>query len=272
MRDQVSANSARREPPVQVLEKAGTLLDRLAEQGELSAARLAELVGEPRSTVYRLLGSLRRLDMVEPGTRRGSYRLGMKLLRLGSAVVARFDERQAALPVMERIHEETGETVFLCVRRGREAVCIERLDGRRVQSLALQLGGSLPLHAGAAPRVLLAHEPVDVWEEYIGKGPLAAFTANTPTTAEALFERLEEVRRLGYSVSDEDVTVGIAALGAPILDYQGVVRAALSVSGIRVAILGDDVVERMVDLVVSGASEISAALGHEMPVTLAHDA
>ena len=73
-------------------------------------------------------------------------------MRLGAAVIERLDERQAALPVMERIHEATGETVFLLVRRGDDAVCIERLEGLRVQSLALRLGGSLPLHVGAGPR------------------------------------------------------------------------------------------------------------------------
>src|SRR5207244_10669190 len=95
----------------------------------------------------------------QAGSRPGTYRLGWRLLRLGSAVIARLDERQAALPVMERIHERTGETVFLCVRRGDDAVCIERLDGLRVQSLMLRLGGSLPLHLGAGPRTLLAWEP-----------------------------------------------------------------------------------------------------------------
>lgn len=257
---------------VQVLAKAALLLDRVAEEGEASTARLAELVGEPRSTVYRLLSSLQLLDMVEAGSRRGTYRLGMKLLRLGSAVTARFDERQAALPVMERIHEETGETVFLCVRRGRDAVCIERLDGQRVQSLALRLGGSLPLHAGAAPRALLAYEPREAWEEYVAEGSLDPFTPNTPITSDGLFHKLAEVRRLGYSVSNEDVTIGIAALGAPIFDYRGRPRAAISISGIRAGILGEDVVERMIDLVVEGAREISASLGHDMQAAFAGDA
>jgi len=246
---------------VLVLAKAAALLDRLAEDGEATAGRLAELVGEPRSTVYRLLASLQSLDLVEPGSRRGTYRLGLALLRLGSAVVSRFDERQAALPVMERIHEQTGETVFLCVRRGREAVCIERLDGRRVQSLALRLGGSLPLHAGAAPRVLLAYEPRELWEEYVAAGPLEALTPNTPTSRQELYRRLEAVRKTGASVSDEDVTLGIAALGAPIFDWRGRLRAALSISGIRPAILGDDA-EAMQRLVVEGAREVSQALGH----------
>lgn len=251
-----------RETPVQVLAKVGALLDQLAEDGETTAAELADRIGEPRSTVYRLLATLQRLDMVEPGTRRGTYRLGLALLRLGSAVVARFDERQAALPIMERIHEETGETVFLCIRRGFDAVCIERLDGRRVQSLALRLGGSLPLHAGAAPRVLLAFEKESLWDEYLGAGPLESFTPATPSTRKALVASLEETRAQGYAVSDEDVTLGIAALGAPIYDYRGSVRAALSISGVRPAILGTNA-KTMTKLVVDGADEISRTLGYE---------
>lgn len=225
----------------------------------MSAAGLADSVGEPRSTVYPLLASLQQIDMVEPGTRRGTYRLGLKLLRLGSAVSARFDQRQAAVPVMARIHQATGETVFLCIRVGYEAVCIERIDGRWVQSVALRLGGSLPLHVGAAPRVLLASEPRELWEEYLARGP-RAFTPRAPTTRKRLVQALEETRRTGCSVSDGDVVLGMAAVGAPIYDHRGSVCAALSMSGPRPTILGQNL-EASRALIVSGASEISAALG-----------
>jgi DNA-binding IclR family transcriptional regulator len=246
---------------VQVLRKVALILERLAEEGELGAGRLAELVGEPRSTVHRLLTSLQSLDMVEPGSRRGTYRLGLKLLRLGSAVVSRFDERQAALPVMERVHEQTGETVFLCIRRGHDAVCIERIDGRWVQSMALRLGGALPLHVGAAPRVLLAAEPREFWEEYAAAaGGLEAFTEATPASRGRLFAELELVRDTGVSVSDEDVVVGMAAIGAPIRDYRGRVCAALSMSGPKPAILEARQGES-VALITSAAAEISRALG-----------
>jgi len=249
---------------VQVLGKAASLLDELAERHELTVGELAELTQEPRSTVYRLLASLQRLGMIERGSQRGTYRLGLQLFRLGAAVTARFDERQAALPVMERIHEQTGETVFLCIRRDLEAVCIERLDGRRVQSLALRLGGSLPLHAGAAPRALLAHEPRAFWESYVSNGNLQPLTAKTPTTRDGLFAKLEEVRKSGYSVSDEDVTIGIAAVGAPIFDHHGRVRAALSISGVRPAILARNR-RAMIACVVDGARGVSRALGFREP-------
>src|SRR3954453_23980122 len=144
-----SGRGANGAAPVAVLAKAVAVLDHVAAEGEATPARLAELTGEPRSSVYRLLASLQSLGLVEPGRRRGTVVLGLKLFRLGQTIVSRFDERQAALPVMERIHDELGETTFLCVRRGYNAVCIERLDGIRVSLLAMSLGGSLPLHAGA---------------------------------------------------------------------------------------------------------------------------
>jgi DNA-binding IclR family transcriptional regulator len=252
-----------RENPIRALAKAVHLLEQLAEEREATPRRLAELLEEPRTTTYRLLRSLEALDLVEPGSQPGSYRLGWKLMRLGAAVVERLDERQAALPVMERVHERVGETVFLLVRRGWDAVCIERLEGLRVQSLALRLGGSLPLHAGAGPRALLAWEPRAVWEEYVSAGNLAALTAKTPVSRAALFRELEATREQGYAVSDEDVTPGIASLGAPIFDYAGNVRAALSIGGLKSLVLGDDR-DAFVELLVTGAREISNALGHHM--------
>ena len=251
-----------RDNPVRSLAKAVLLLEALADEREATPRRLSELLHEPRTTVYRLLTGLQALDMVEAGARTGTYRLGWRLLRLGSAVIERLDERQAALPVMERIHERTGETVFLCVRRGDDAVCIERLDGLRVQSLMLRLGGSLPLHLGAGPRTLLAWEPREKWEAYVGRGPLEAMTDKTPVRREALFRELEQSVEQGYAVSDEDVTPGIASLGAPIFDYTGRVRAAISIGGMRQFML-DEIYDEAVELLVNGAREISIALGYE---------
>lgn len=236
------------------------LLDRLAEEGEATPARLAELTGEPRSTIYRLLSTLGELDLVEPGRRRGTYMLGFKLFRLGTTVISRFNERQAALPVMERIHDEIGETTFLCIRRGDDAVCIERIDGTQVNLLALSLGGSMPLHAGSAPRALLAFAPPSEWDDYLGRAELEAYTTKSLTTPDAVTEELRATRARGYAISDEDATAGVASLGAPIFDHNGTVRAALSIGGLRDSILGSD--SRALELVCDGATEISRTLGY----------
>jgi DNA-binding IclR family transcriptional regulator len=251
-----------RDNPVQAVAKAAEALDHLAANGELTVAALAEVLNEPRSSVYRLIGSLVSAGLVDPGSRRGTFRLGIKVFQLGSSVAQRFDERELALPVMERIHDATEETVFLCVRRDDAAICIEQLNGKHVQALALRVGGSLPLYAGAAPRTLLAFEPKEVQKDYIHRVELVALTRYTPTTIAKVLRILTQVRADGYAVSDQDVTIGIAALGAPIFDHTSRVRAALSISGVRSTLLETDF-EAMRDLVVDGAAEVSALLGYQ---------
>lgn len=248
---------------VQVVLKASALLDCLAEAGEMSAADISDAIGEPRSSVYRLLNTLTQVEMVEQSERRGYYRLGFRLLRLGTAVSANLDLRNRALPTIERIHTDTGETVFLCVRRDLQAVCIERLAGREVQALALQLGGVLPLHAGAAPRTLLAYEPEEFWRGYVESSDLEQLTPATLNDPDDLYRDLEEIRELGYATSDGDVTVGIAAFGAPVFDHQAQLVAALSVSGVRPSLMDDGNRERMIEAMVDGAAEISHALGYK---------
>jgi DNA-binding IclR family transcriptional regulator len=243
-------------PVGQTVGKLSAILDFLAAHGDATAADVAVALGEPRSSVHRQLASLHKLQLLDEGRARGSYRLGMKLFQLGQSVVERLDLRREAIQVMERIHDETGETVFLCVQRGREAVCIERLDGRRVTVLELRLGGSLPLHAGAAPRALLAWQPRTAWDAYI-ESARAAGADLDPARVRA---DLEQTRTRGYSVSDEDVTPGIAAIGAPVFDYTGVVCGAISVSGLRHAIV-DLNTQRVADLIMAAAQDVSRRMG-----------
>ncbi|HET6501750.1 MAG TPA: IclR family transcriptional regulator [Amycolatopsis sp.] len=245
---------------MRLVAKSVEILDRLAASGEATVAQLAELTGEPRSSLYRLLASLEHLEFVEAGSQRGTYRLGLHILRLSGALLDSLDERARAFPVMERIHHETGLTIFLFLRRDDRAVCVERIAGRVVSLMAVELGGSLPLHAGASPRVLLALSEPDLFEAYKKTADWQVFTKQTPTTAARLTKLVQEVRRTGVSVSDGDLVNGVAAVGAPIYNHTGRLVASLSASGLREEILDPD--SRVIDVVTEGAREVSLALGY----------
>jgi DNA-binding IclR family transcriptional regulator len=131
----------------------------LKPRGEASAAEITKRTGEPLSSVYRLLQSLTRIGWVDRGWRRGTYRLGLLLLSVGGRLEDKLDIRDCARPVLRELLAVVGVTSFLCVRRDTRAVCVERLEGHAVRSLAMQLGSSLPLYAGAAPRAILAFLP-----------------------------------------------------------------------------------------------------------------
>jgi DNA-binding IclR family transcriptional regulator len=250
-------------PRVKVLRKVASLLEVLAAEPDLKAPELARRLGEPRPTVYRLVQDLVALGFIEEGPRSGEYHLGLTLFRLGSLVGLRFDVRERAAPVMDELHKALEESVYLMIPRQYDAVCIDRIEGLHIRSMALQLGGSLPLHLGAGPRTLLAFQPRASWDDYFEHTKLEAVTPRTLTTRAGIVALLEETRHLGYAISDEDVTLGIAVVAAPIFDHTRNIHAALSVGGLRSAVLGNDGGEHTVKLVMDAAAEISRRMGYQ---------
>ena len=254
------AHSGARQPAA--ITKASALMDALARERIATSGRLTELLGEPVTSVYRMLATLAEAGWVEQIGHRGAYRVGSKMLSLAGELTRQLDLRRACRPVLQQIHEATGETTFLCIRRGTRAVCIERLDGIRVNSRVLQLGESLPLHVGAAPRALLAFEGRAAWEEYAAIMNHSGEPWRDVRSRSEFYADLEEIRAQGYVRSDNNVTPGIAAIGAPIFDHRGDVVASLSVSGLREGVLapaGDH--PSVTELVRQGAQTLSRYLG-----------
>jgi DNA-binding IclR family transcriptional regulator len=228
---------------------------------------IAEKANLSPSTTRRILSSLAQNGLCAQGVD-GTYRLGLLLFELGSRVEAGFDLRQRAHPALERLSELTHLTAFLCVRQETTATAIERIDGRYAFSLALTVGGSLPLHVGAAPRVFLAYDGEAEVRRYLDRaGPLERFTERTLIDPEDVFADLRESRERGYVISDEDVTPGVAALGAPIFGHHGEGKpvAAISVAGLVTQVLGDNR-EALVRLLLETADLISRDLGHGLDV------
>lgn len=245
-----------------VIVKAASLMNVLRAEGQASSARIAEALNEPISSVYRMLHTLSAIGWVEQDEKRGSYRIGLTMLSLAETQLRHIDLRQVAAPFMRKIHALTGETTFLCVRHGIRAVCIDRLDGDRVNSRVLQLGTSLPLHVGAAPRALLAFEGRKAWEAYATNLSFEGHNWSKGPSRAELFTHLDEDRNQGFCLVDNEITAGIAAVGAPIYNHRGNVVASLSMSGLREGILannGDG--NSATELILRGSQEISKALG-----------
>jgi len=182
----------------------------------------------------------------------------MRLLLLGSIVEERLDLRTYAQPHLEQLARETGQTSFLCVRQDDSTLCLSRVSGLHVNVLELQPGGTLPLHLGAAGRVLLASMTDDEIEAYLQNVPLTKKTEHTLHTPEALKEDVERTRRQGYTISWEDVTPGICAIGAPIY-VNGKVEGAISIAGLT-SFFADDQLPRLKEKELETAARISRRL------------
>ncbi len=246
-----------------LIDKVDAAVTALEAGGELTAAELADRLGEPLSSTYRMLQSLIGVGWVDRGSRRGRYRLGLPMMTIGGLVEDAIDIREVARPVLESLLRDIGATSFLCIRRGSRAVCVEWFGGQAVRSAAMDLGSSLPLYSGAAPRALLAFLPESERESVL-TGDEARLPGDPPRPSDAdVRHDLQAVRRRGYSVSDEDVTVGIVALGAPVFNHRHELAGSIAVSGLRAQVLGPGR-ERNIRLLLDAARSVSVALGDQV--------
>lgn len=212
---------------IRVLANSQSLILSLAEEGPLTPAAIAARTGIPRSSVYRLGEGLAAIGMVEV-REDATLALADRWLTLADRAANAFDIGVAGETILNELADTTGQTVYLSVRHHGAAMCVRWAPGSAVSMMALKPGRSLPLHVGAAGRLILAFDPGGVARL---PDELRRFTPRTLTTREQLDADSAEIRSRGYSVSDEDVTPGIGAVGVPVRVDEAL-GAALSVAGL----------------------------------------
>ena len=209
--------------PAGALERAVALMQRLSDgASELSVAQLADRAGMPTSTAYRLLGELAGHGLVARSAD-GTVSLGPRLVALGRSAEAGLQARLVtpATPIMQRLAEETSETVLLTAPCGLEALALHVVEAD-VHSVRLSHAvlRRAPMHLGASGKVLAAHLEASERQRLID-------AVSVPGLAEAL----ETIVSDGYVYTVAELDAGAAGVAAPILDRRGRLLAGLSIAG-----------------------------------------
>lgn len=211
---------------IAAVERAAAALDLLAGDGELGTNELARRIGVNPSTASRLLATLEAARLVEHVPASGRYRLGLHLLELGNAALARRDLRGVARPHLEALVAETGETATLSVPGEHDAVTVDFVQsGSSVQSVA-RLGRPSVGHATAAGKVLLAFAGVA-----LPARPLQRFTRRTVVDRAKLAAEVERVRRQGWAEAAGERETDLNAVAAPVFGADGQLAAILGLQG-----------------------------------------
>lgn len=216
---------------IQVLDRAMALIGVLARApGPVNLTSLARDADLHTASAHRILGALVAHGLIEK-TGAGEYDLGVRWLEIGNRLRARLNIRQVAMPFMQRLAEQTGETVNLIVRRGDEAVYVERVSGGQTLIQVVQVvGAHAPLHVTAVGKIFLAEDNASGVMGYAERTGLPAYTANTLTTLDRLAAELDVIRRERLAYDREEAELGVACIGAPVRDAEGRLVAGLSIS------------------------------------------
>ncbi|MBS1677767.1 MAG: IclR family transcriptional regulator [Actinobacteria bacterium] len=257
-----TADGGRRKASLQVLERTFAILGCFSEaRPEYTTTELAEAVSLPIATAHRILGVLLDHGWVarDPVTKR--FRLGPQIVTLGDLARAGLDLRRAALPLLTRLAATTGETALLTVldERPVRGLCVERVETSQPLRLSLEAGATIPLHAGASQKAILANMRDDAREAVL-TGPLEEVCRNTVTDPAVLRIELDKIRRHGWACSFEENNLHAWGVAVPILDGNGEVVAALGLAAPD-ARLSVEITIDHVRRVAEAAAELAEALG-----------
>jgi len=197
--------------------------------GGLRLKDLADTVGLPRPTTHRILANLMAEGMVERDAGGKFYRLGLELFALAARAGNPMNLRELCRPALLRLTGSLGETIFLLVRSGFDAVCIDRTAGPLpIRSFTGDIGGSVMLGIGQGSMAILAHLTAGEQNEII-RYNLPRMRDYQGLDEAFLRTEIARVRARGYCDGATGLIPGMAGLGVPILTADGRAVAALSV-------------------------------------------
>jgi DNA-binding IclR family transcriptional regulator len=219
-------------PPPTTLARYMAILRQLAATSPSGSGltQIAQRTGLPHPTVHRLLHQLsaQRLVRQIPSTKR--YVLGVMAFELGLAAAHHYDLPRVCRPMLARLARDTGDTVYLTVRSGNEAVCVDRTEGSApIRVVSLQVGSRRPLAVGAGGLAIYCALPA-VERESIARELAATLESDWNTSPNYLRTLVDRVHADGYTLIRDRITPGVTAVGQPIVDTLGRPFAAVSVA------------------------------------------
>jgi IclR family acetate operon transcriptional repressor len=217
---------------VRSVSKAIRLLETLArEPGLFGVSDLARQLSMDKASVSRMLRTLEQVGFVtqEPVTLR--YGLGLRIGVLGHTALRRIDVRRAARPFIEKLALETGECAHVAILVDGRAFYIDQAQPDRVVAVDAPVGTLAPLFCTALGKALLAFQPEKEQRSLIASIKFEPYTRRTITDATALETHLASVRSRGIAVDDEEFSVGVRCIAAPVFRYDGTICGAIGVSG-----------------------------------------
>jgi DNA-binding IclR family transcriptional regulator len=227
----------------------------------LTLSEISTRCGMPKTTVHRLVSSLREAKLLEQDRERDSYRMGIRLFELGSIVLNNLDIYEKARPHVERLIAAAGEGSHLCVFDGTNMVSIEHVaPGGGNVNWTTMLSIS-PAYCTGVGKAVLAFQDKAVIEKLIRSG-LLPYTPATITDPDLLRKELDLTAHRGYSIDEGEHQFSVRCVAAPIRNSASRVFAAVSITGPKERVTLERV-PSLANLVLATAAELSRQLGYD---------
>ncbi len=249
--------------PNQTLAKALLVLEAFdGEHPDWGVRELGRHLGINPASVYRMVATLHNAGYLEQDPETLRYSLGPKVMKLASLYAHRNPFPDAARKVFEQYASRFEYNFYLGTLSNYEVVYLAALDGRGPIKIVVETGGTTGLHSTALGKVLLAFQQDEYIHAFFETARLTAYTARSITDPHGLWQQIREIRAQRYALNDGEHYGDVGAVGVPVFDHSGRVRAGVSLAYPRHFVLEQRLrVDELVPLAREIASKIAVRLG-----------
>mgnify|MGYP000867208268 CR=1 FL=1 len=242
--------------PIQVADRLFLTLETLAQTGPVSLADLSRQLELNKSTTHRLLCSLIYMGYVKQDPENQKYDMSLKLLSLSNKLLSRMDILEHVRPYLKQLSQETGETVHFVQQDGLDAVYIYKEESyQNSVRMVSKVGNRIPLYCSGVGKAIAADMEEYQVESFWDNSNIQKLTPHTITDFSAFLQRLEEVRKNGYALDDEENELGVRCIAVSIPDYRGRPKYAFSISA-PAARMSDERIQELSGIVLKVKEEI----------------
>jgi IclR family pca regulon transcriptional regulator len=228
-------------------------------QGPLGLAEVARRVDLSRGSTRRLLLTLIRLGYIE-ATESGRFQLLPAVLRLGYSYFSSHRVWELARPILRGLTDATNEACSVAVLDKHDVVYVARTAPREIMHDQVAVGSRIPAYCASLGRALLCDLRQSELEAFFDGVSLAKHTPMTETSMPKLIALIEAGRQNGYTISDQEIEVGLRSIAVPIRNPNGAIVAAMNVSAKVARVALDELVNTHLPLLRGAAQELSAVL------------
>ncbi|MGL4320632.1 MAG: HTH-type transcriptional regulator BhcR [Paracoccaceae bacterium] len=249
---------------IKSLDRALRILTFVSEMRGMSLSVIASQMNESHATVYRVLVTLEGQGMVEFDADEQVWHIGPAAFVIGAKFLRRTSLVERARPIMRRLMEATGETANLGIERSGAVLFLSQVETHASIRAFFPPGTLSPIHASGIGKALLAQMDTARRDKCIATGGLEAFTPHTIVSSADLLANLALIRERGFSLDNEERTLGMRCIAAPVFDFNREAVAGISVSG-PTSRVSETTLKDLVNPVLEAARELTAAIGGMPP-------
>ncbi|MEZ5779824.1 MAG: IclR family transcriptional regulator [Paracoccaceae bacterium] len=211
--------------------KALDVLEMVAERGgSVRFSELLDMSRYPKATLYRLVQTLTKQQMLRHDSESGNYFLGVRLVRLAHSAWAQSSLAPIARPYIDALSRETGETIHLAQLDRGQVLYVDKRNAARAIEMFAQAGRVGPAYCTGVGKAMLAYLDKEGLEDALKAQSFYRHTANTIANARELRAELAQIRERGYAFDREEHEPGIICCAVPILSRVGKPLGALSLT------------------------------------------